>query len=218
MIWPTDLPVVGQLTIAVLLLVADAGLLIGVVVPSAAGLVALGTQVGAGTLPLIPTVALAAAASATGGYLGHRLARRRHQPGRSPESGNRVLRRLRGRVDAIGDRLGDRVSRHPILAAAGGQFFAGVRTATPRLAARAGVPAATILFGIIPAAVVWATAMIGGGAMFSAAIATALAIAGNLLVGPPLLLIIAAAGYLLYRHQRKHAVPNRLPLSRTVIG
>ena len=221
MTWLTDLPVAGQLAIAVLLLIAEAGLLIGIVLPSAATLVILGLQVGAGTLPLVPIVALAAAASVTGGYLGHRLARRRHQPdGRSPvrESGNAILRRLRGRVDAIGDRVGDRISRHPILAAAGGQFFAGARTAVPRLAARAGVPAAKVLWGTIPAAVVWAGAMIGGGAMLSAVIATALAVIGDLLMGPHLLLIIAAVGYLLYRHQRKHAVPNSPLLVRPVIG
>ena len=217
MTWLTDLPVAGQLAIAVLLLIAEAGLLIGIVLPSAATLVILGFQVGAGTLPLVPIVALAAAASVTGVYLGHRLARRRRQPdGRSParESGNAILRRLRGRVDAIGDR----VSRHPTLAAAGGQFFAGARTAVPRLAARAGVPAAKVLLGTIPAAVVWAGAMIGGGAMLSAVIATALAVIGDLLMGPHLLLIIAAVGYLLYRYQRKHADPNRPLLVRPVVG
>jgi len=221
MTWLTNLPVAGQLAIAVLLLIAEAGLLIGIVLPSAATLVILGMQVGAGTLPLVPIVALAATASVTGGYLGHRLARRRHQPDdRSPvrENSNALLRRLRGRVDAIGDRVGDRVSRHPTLAAAGGQFFAGARTATPRLAARAGVPAAKVLWGTIPAAVVWAGAMIGGGAMLSAVIATALAVIGDLLMGPHLLLIIAAVGYLLYRHQRKHADPTRPLLVRPVIG
>jgi len=216
MTWLADLPVAGQLAIAVLLLIADAGLLIGIVVPSAAALVALGMQVGAGVLPLIPTVALAAAASATGGYLGHRLARR----GRSPvrENGNALLRRLRNRVESIGDRVGSRISRHPTLAAAGGQFFAGARTAIPRLAARAGVPATTVLLGTIPAAVVWAGAMIGGGAMLSAVIATAVAVIGDLLMGPHLLLIIAAAGCLLYRRQRKHTVSNRPLLPRPVVG
>jgi membrane-associated protein len=220
MTWLTDLPVAGQLAIAALLLIADAGLLIGIVVPSAAALVALGMQVGAGTLPLVPAVALAAAASATGGYLGHRLARRRRPAGRSPArgSGTAILRRLHGRVDAIGDRMGDRVSRRPTLAAAGGQFFAGARTAIPRLAARAGVPAAKVLAGTIPAAVVWAGAMIGGGALLSTAIAAAAAVIGDLLMGPHLLLIIAAVGGLLYRHQRGHAVPNRSLLPRPVLG
>jgi len=43
------------------------------------------------------------------------------------------------------------------------------RTITPRLAARAGVPLIRVLAGTVPAALVWVTGLVTGGALLTAA-------------------------------------------------
>ena len=108
----------------------------------------------------------------------------------------------------IADLAGQRLSRSPTTAAAIGQFVAGARTITPRLAAKAGVPLIRVLAGTVPAALVWVTGLVTGGALLTAAadtIKSALAVIGPMLLGPPMLLLGLAPIHLLHGVHRTAA-------------
>lgn len=150
----TGIPFAAQLAVVAALLIVDAGLLFGILVPSGALLGAVAAQASGEPALLALTIGVAAAASILGGCFGYWRARR----GESSEPRFARLSRIQRRV-------GRRLARCPEAAAAVGQCFAGARTLTPRLAARAGVPLRRLLLGAVPAALVWAAAICTGGAV-----------------------------------------------------
>ncbi|MGY1742583.1 MULTISPECIES: hypothetical protein [unclassified Blastococcus] len=172
----------AAVAVVALVLVAEAGLLVGVVLPAGSLVLGLGVLAGAGAVPGPLAATSAAAGTVLGAALGHRAARRRP-----------VRRRPLLRLPAPVRRLADRatapwrgaVGRRPVRAAAAAQFVAGARTLAPRLAAAEGVPVATMLRGTVPAAVAWAGGLVAGGALAGAALPLlrdALPVAGLVLV------------------------------------
>ncbi|WP_222193048.1 DedA family protein [Modestobacter italicus] len=157
--WAADVPAVLAALLVAVVLIAEAGLLIGLALPSTSLVLGLGVLAGAGTLP--PPVAALSAAAATvlGAALGHRT-------GGGPGT---IGARLPARLAAVGDRLltpwVEAVGRRPVRAAATAQFVGGARTLAPRAAAQAGVPLATMLRGTVPAALVWSTSLVLAGSL-----------------------------------------------------
>ena len=155
--WIGDVPASAAPVLIAVLLVAEAGLLIGVVMPGASLVLGLGVLAGAGAVPC-PVAALSAAgATVLGATLGDRSAARHGAPALLPEAG--LLGRLLTRqVADVAERLSapwvESVGRRPVRAAATAQFVAGGRTLAPRIAAQAGVPLITMLRGTLPAALV----------------------------------------------------------------
>lgn len=191
MTWLAGIPFAAQLAVVAVVLVADAGLLLGILVPSGALLGAVAAQVSGEPAHLALTIGVAAAASILGGCFGYWRGASSERP-----FAHARLRRIQQRV-------GRRLARCPEVAAAVGQCFAGARTLTPRLAARAGVPLRRLLLGVVPAALVWAGVICTGSAVLAeiaefAATITALspaayAFAGVVIAG------VAAAASLLWR-------------------
>ncbi|SOE02423.1 DedA family protein [Blastococcus haudaquaticus] len=188
-----ELCAVPALGAVALVLVLEAGLLIGVVLPAGSLVLGLGVLGGIGALSLPLVVLSVAAATVLGAALGHHAVRRRSAGGSSGGAGlgrhlpTRVLRL----VDRITTPLGDVIGRRPVRAAATAQFVAGARTLAPRLAASAGVPLATMLRGTAPAALVWSGGLVTTGAFAGAA----MPLVQDLLavVGIPLVLVAAAS-------------------------
>jgi hypothetical protein len=71
-----SVPALAALLLVALVLLAEAGLLIGVVLPAASLVLGLGVLAGAGLLPLWAAAATAASATVVGAALGHRAAPR----------------------------------------------------------------------------------------------------------------------------------------------
>lgn len=197
-----EAPAVATTLLAVVLLTAEAGLLIGVVLPSSSLVVGLGALAGAGTMA--PSVAALSAAAATvlGAALGHRTAARSGGGACPPDDGI-TGRLLPAGVRALGNRVSapwvDAVGRRPVRAAAAAQFFAVARTLAPRMAARAGVPLPVMLRGTMPAALVWSSSLVAIGALASSA-ATRLDNASALL---GVLAVLTASGVLIRRGVRQ---------------
>ncbi|MGK5170237.1 hypothetical protein [Geodermatophilus sp. CPCC 205761] len=188
-----------------LVLVLEAGLLIGVVLPAGSLVLGLGVLGGVGVVSL-PLVALVvAAATVLGAALGHRAVRRRPDGG-PLVAGGLLGRRLPARVTRLLDRTTtpwrEAVGRRPVRAAATAQFVVGARTLAPRLAASAGVPLATMLRGTAPAALVWSIALVTTGALAGAA----LPLVRDVLTVAAVPLALAAATWLLVRRLRPAAL------------
>jgi membrane protein DedA with SNARE-associated domain len=155
-----------------LVLVLEAGLLIGIVLPAGSMVLGLGVLAGAGVVTLPLAALTVAPATVLGAALGHHAARRRSYRG-SPGGGGQG-RRLPARAALLTDRVTtpwrEAIGRRPVRAAATAQFVVGGRTLAPRLAATAGVPLTTMLCGTAPAALVWSSALIATGALAGAAL------------------------------------------------
>jgi membrane-associated protein len=175
--WMGSVPALAALLLVALVLLAEAGLLIGVVLPAASLVLGLGVLAGAGLLPLWAAAATAASATVVGAALGHRAAARDGAGHLLPAGG--LLRRLlpaggllRRLLPARAVRVVDRsaagwaevIGRRPVRAAATAQFVAGARTLAPRLAGMTRVPLRTVLRGTVPAALVWSSALVAAGA------------------------------------------------------
>jgi membrane-associated protein len=183
-----------------LVLVAEAGLLIGIVLPAGSLVLGLGVLAGVGVVSL-PLVALTVAvATVLGAALGHRAVRRA-SGGELLVVGGVLGRRLPGRATRLIDRTAtpcrEAIGRRPVRAAATAQFIVGARTLAPRLAASAGVPLATMLRGTAPAALVWSSALVTTGALAGAA----LPLIRDLLTVAGIPLALAAATWLLVRRR-----------------
>ncbi|MFP5021029.1 hypothetical protein [Pseudonocardia phyllosphaerae] len=135
------------LVLAAVALVAESGLLIGVVLPGISVPVGLGLLAGTGTVPAVAAGATAVAAAAAGPSLGFRLARR---------EGTAFLHDRR--VPGIARRALETVEHRPALTVVVGQWFAVARTLAPRLAADTGLPYARFALVSVPAAAAWAFA------------------------------------------------------------
>jgi membrane-associated protein len=180
----TGLPTPLVLLVAAVVLAAESGLMVGVVLPGATAALGLGLLSRLGEVGFGSAVLTVAAASLLGSQLAFLAARRREPVGFG------VLRRRAGRVLARGSAL---LARRPITGAAAGRLVGGVRTVVPVLAARAGVRHAHFAAGDVPAALGWAVLLVGLGNLAGAALDEVRLAVG--LVGPPLLLTILAVGY-----------------------
>lgn len=132
--WIGDVPASAAPVLIAVLLVAEAGLLIGVAMPGASLVLGLGVLAGAGAVPFSVAALSAAGATVLGATLGHRSAARHGAPALLPEAGllGRLLTR---RVADVAERLSapwvETVGRRPVRAAATAQFVAGGRTLAP---------------------------------------------------------------------------------------
>jgi membrane-associated protein len=182
--WLGDVPLAVTPALVAVLLVAEAGLLIGVVMPASSLVLGLGVLAGAGSIPVPIAAIVAATATVLGAALGHRSASRSGAGALLPVSG-RLVGLLPTRAASMADQLSapwiEAIGRRPVRAAATAQFVAGGRTLAPRIAAQAGVPLTTMLRGTLPAALVWSTSLVTAGALAAAALPllqTGLAVVG----------------------------------------
>jgi membrane protein DedA with SNARE-associated domain len=195
-----DASAVAATLLVVVLLTAEAGLLIGVLLPSSSLVLGLGALAGAGAVP--PSVAALSAAGATvlGAALGHRTATQ-GGGGALLSTDGIIGRLLPARIRAVGDRLSapwvDAVGHRPVRAAAAAQFIAGARTLAPRIAAQAGVPLPIMLRGTAPAALLWSSSLVATGALASSAL-TRLNDAVAML---SVLVVVGATGVLIHRRK-----------------
>lgn len=189
----------ASLVAVALVLVLEAGLLIGIVLPAGSLVLGLGVLGGIGVVSL-PLAALSAATGTVlGAALGHQVVRRR-SGGTSP-AGDAVRRRAPAQVIRLVDRLitpwRETIRRRPVRAAATAQFVVGARTLAPRLAASAGVPLAIMLRGTAPASLLWSSALVAAGAVAGAA----LPLIDDLLTVAGVVLTLVMAAWLLVRRQ-----------------
>ncbi|WP_164701632.1 hypothetical protein [Modestobacter sp. KNN46-3] len=206
--WLGDVPAAAALALIAVLLVVEAGLLVGVVMPSASLVLGLGVLAGAGSIPVPAAALIAAGATVLGAALGHRTAAR--QGARSLLPGSWVLGRLLPAWAAsVADRLCatwvEAVGRRPVRTAVTAQFVAGGRTLAPRIMAQAGVPLTTTLRGTLPAALVWSSSLVTAGALAAAALPY-LRIAFAV-VGVP---VVVAATLILARRRATPPFPPRV--------
>jgi len=163
----------AAIVLVAVVLVAEAGLLIGVLLPAGSLVLGLGVLAGTDAVPGTLVALSVAGATVLGAVLGHRLALRQSD-GALPSAASMVSRRLPAPAGRLVERMTapwqEAVGRRPVLAAATAQFVPGARTLAPRLAASGGVPVATMLRGTVPAALVWAGALVASGALAGAAL------------------------------------------------
>jgi membrane-associated protein len=203
-----QVPALAALTLVGLVLLAEAGLLIGVVLPGASLVIGLGVLAGAGLLPVWAAAAAAAGATVLGAAIGHRTAVRAAAGHLLPAGGllrRLLLRRAEHAVNRSAAQWAEVIGRRPVRAAATAQFVAGARTLAPRLAAATGVPLRTVLQGTVPAALVWSSALVAAGATAGAALPWlrgAVAVAG-------VPLVVAATGLLVLRRRAQAPTGGR---------
>jgi membrane-associated protein len=133
-----------------LLIVAEAGLLIGVFLPGTSVLVALGYLSHLDVVPLGATIAVAASAAVTGTQLSFLLGKRRKGP--SPWQPGALSAFWEG-----GRRL---LVRRGIWAVMVGQWLGAARTLVPRLAGWSGMPYSAYACASLPAAGMWAATLV----------------------------------------------------------
>ena len=164
--WVGSLPSCVVPALVALVLVAESGLLIGLVLPGASLVIALRVLAGAGVVPLPVAAMTVTAATVVGGALGHCRASRAGSRAPLPTGGRlgRLLpQRVRSLVDRSASPWADASARRPVRTAAVSQLVTGSRTLAPRIAARTGVPLTTMLRGTVPAALLWAWGLVAAG-------------------------------------------------------
>lgn len=152
----------GVLVVAALVLVAESGLLVGVVLPGISVNIGLGVLAGTGAVPAVGAAAAAVASSVAGPSVGYWRARLAgvgmlRDDARIPLPARRILR-------IAGSR--------PATAVAVGQWFAVARTLVPRLAGHTlGYPRFALVS--VPVAVAWAAVTFALGRLLVAGSAVA---------------------------------------------
>ncbi|WP_448619090.1 hypothetical protein [Geodermatophilus sp. URMC 65] len=205
--WLSTLPACTVPAVVAVVLVAESGLLIGLVLTGSSLVVGVGVLAGAGLVP-VPVAALTVAAATVGGaVLGHRCAARAG-PGTLLPTGGPLGRLLPGWARDLADRSAgpwsDAVARRPVRMAGMSQLVTGSRTLAPRIAARSGVPLSTMLRGTVPAALLWSWGLVAAG---TAAGAAAPLLNGVLaLAGLPVVVVVT--WLLLRRHARAAGAPQ----------
>ena len=187
--WLWALPACALLVLVVLLLVAESGSLIGLVLPGSSLVIGLGVLAGTGLFPLPVAAMTVTAATVAGSALGHRSASRGGTGVLLP-TGKGLGRLLPGHVRRLVDRSAApwtaAVARRPVGTAALSHLVTGSRTIAPRIAARTGVPLSTMLRGTVPAALLWAWGLVAAGTLAGAAaprVNGTVAVAGAPVVG-----------------------------------
>lgn len=177
----TGLPTPLVLLVVAVVLAAESGLIVGIVLPGATMALGLGLLSRLGEVGFLTAVLTVAAASLLGSQLAFLAARRREPAG---------FGLLRRRAEPLLTRASSLLSRRPTTGAAAGRLIGGVRTVVPVVAARAGVPYARFAAGDVPAALGWAFLLVGLGNVAGAAFDQVRLVIG--LVGPPLLIVALA--------------------------
>ena len=197
-----DAPAVAATLLVVVVLTAEAGLLIGVLLPSSSLVLGLGALAGGDLVPMSIAALSASTATVLGAALGHRIAARSGVGASSAAGG--IIGRLPTRIRTVGDRLLtpwiDGVGRRPVRAAGAAQFIAGARTLAPRVAAQAGVPLPVMLRGTLPAALLWSSSLVATGALASSALTSS----DNALAMLSVLVVVGATGTLVHRCKGRH--------------
>jgi membrane protein DedA with SNARE-associated domain len=139
------LPPVLVFAVVAALVVGEAALVAGVVLPSATALVAMGLLANAGVVPVAPALLIAVGAALLGGNIGYRRASRGDAAtaGKHWARAERIFARHGGRAIFLG------------------QWVVGARTLMPRLAGRNGVPRKQFALWHTPSAALWALWMVG---------------------------------------------------------
>jgi len=144
--WLRGLPQPLILVAAGALILADSGLLIGLILPGTSALLALGALTRFGVL----NPALVGATAVVAAIAGTQLAYVRSLGGEFP---------VPQRFQAARERAAELVGRIGLPAVCFGQWLGPVRTLTPRLAARAGIPYRRFASVSVPTSAVWALTM-----------------------------------------------------------
>jgi membrane-associated protein len=198
--WSCVMPAGAVLAPAAAVLLAESRLLLGLVLPAASLVIALGVLAGVGIVPAPAAVVTVTLATVLGAALAHRAVEGGDADPLVPVGGRlrRVLPpRVVGFVDGVVEAWAAALGRRPVGAAALAQWVTGARTLAPRLAARAGVPLGTMLRGTIPAAILWSSVLVTAGAIGGTALQVArgpVAVAG--------IFILLLAGWFLGRRRR----------------
>jgi membrane protein DedA with SNARE-associated domain len=170
--WLTALPACTVPVAVALVLAAESGLLIGLVLPGSSLVIGVGVLSGTGLVSMPAAALAAAAATVVGAAIGHRRATRA-SPGTVLPTEGRLGRLLPATVGRLVERSvspwAEAVTRRPVRMSAAAQFATGSRTLAPRIAARAGVPLPTMLRGTVPAALLWSWGLVALGAAAGAA-------------------------------------------------
>lgn len=135
------------LTVAGSVIAAETGLLLGAVLPGASAVLALGLLTHEGVVPPIASALTAAFAAVLGTHIGYGLGRRGELPERS------MFARPARRATALFQRVGP-------VAVCLGQWTVGVRTLTPRLARRCGMPYHRFARYSAPTAAIWGAGLV----------------------------------------------------------
>ncbi|ANY05575.1 DedA family protein [Pseudonocardia sp. HH130630-07] len=152
----------GVLVVAALVLVAESGLLVGVVLPGISVTVGLGVLAGTGAVPGPAAVTAAVTAAVAGPSLGYWRAR---SAGAGPLRGG-------ARVPPPARRVLRLAEARPVVALALGQWFAVARTLVPRVAGPS-LRYPRFLLVSVPVAAAWALATFGLGRLLVAGSAVA---------------------------------------------
>lgn len=147
MIWLRELPGWLVLLVTGLVIAAETSLLIGMVLPGASAVLALGLLAHQGVVHPLPAVLTASAAAVTGTHVGYWFGRGDGLPATG------LLRRPAQRATELFDRLGP-------AAVCLGQWTVGVRTVTPRLAGGAGMPYHRFARYSAPTAALWGASLV----------------------------------------------------------
>jgi membrane protein DedA with SNARE-associated domain len=215
--WLWALPVCALLGLVVVLLVAESGSPIGLVLPGSSLVLGLGVLAGTGLLPIPVAAMTVTAATVAGSALAHRSASRGGSGVLLP-TGTGLARLLPAHVRRLVDRSAspwaDAVARRPVGTAALAHLVTGSRTIAPRIAARTGVPLSTMLRGTVPAALLWAWGLVAAGALAGTTtplVDSTVAVAGTAVV-------VVLTWVLLRRRTRARAAAPaaRRPVRRTL--
>ncbi|MEU7745339.1 VTT domain-containing protein [Nonomuraea sp. NPDC049158] len=193
-----------------LLIVAEAGLLIGVFLPGTSVLVALGYLSHLGVVPLGATIAVAAFAAITGTQLSFLMGRRRALGQRRTLGRRRTLGKWctsGSRLDALagfwehGRRL---LVRRGVWAVLAGQWLGSARTLVPRLAGWSGMSYRAFACASLPTAAAWAATLVSLSRFLAPEVIHR--ITGHLaLAGPSAVALLLLAFWLRHRRQARQA-------------
>lgn len=174
------------LLVAGVVIAAETGLLLGAVLPGASAVLALGLLSHAGVVAPFPAAETAALAAVVGAHIGYGLGGRGDLP-----SGN-VFRHPARRAVTLFSRVGP-------AAVFLGQWTVGVRTLTPRLARRCGMPYHRFATYSAPTAAFWGAGLVVVGSLAGNLSAPVLRWLGY---GPPVVLVVLVT-VTVWRHRER---------------
>ncbi|MFC4946384.1 hypothetical protein [Pseudonocardia sp. GCM10023141] len=186
------LPLELALAVAALAVVAEAALLIGVVLPGASAALVTGALATAGVLPLPAAMAAVAAGALLGGQLAYLVGRH----GRGTAAAVARLQAAGGRRGRAARAVLGRPPGCREVAAA--QWLVGARTLVPRLAGAGGLGYRRFTTVQVPGALVWGAGLVAVGAAAGAAYRQA----GALVTGIGVGVLIVGATVLIVRRRR----------------
>jgi membrane-associated protein len=195
------LPAPLVLVIAAIVLAAESGLVVGIVLPGATTALGLGLLSRLGVVDFADAVLTVAAATLLGSQLAYLAARRRDPAGFG------LLRRARPLLTYAVALL----RRHPTVGVAAGRLIGGVRTVTPVMAARAGIRYPRFAAGDVPTALGWAGLLVSLGHLAGTALDEVRLAVG--LVGPP-----AVLAWLIIHVGRKAIRRHAFARSGSIVG